>query len=268
MKNDLQKNADRFLGFANTYDNVRPSCPKYVLKCLINYLGYKPQTVVDFGCGTGLSTKFWSKYSNNVIGIEPSKDMINLAIKKSKNYKNIKYINAFSNETGLNDNIADIITCSQSFHWMEPISTLKEVNRLLKPNGIFAVYDCDWPPVFKWEIDFEYEKLFNKVFEIEATHKEFKNSFSRWNKNEHLNNLKNSGHFRFVREIVFTNTEKCTADRYIGIALSQGGLQSIIKNNIELIKPELDSFIEKVKMAFDNKTYNIDFCYRMRIGVK
>jgi hypothetical protein len=31
------------------------------------------------------------------------------------------------------------IICSQSFHWMGPITTLDEINRILKPNGIFQL---------------------------------------------------------------------------------------------------------------------------------
>ncbi|MBV8225541.1 MAG: hypothetical protein JO232_10170 [Verrucomicrobia bacterium] len=40
-----------------------------------------------------------------------------------------------------------MITASQSFHWMEPVSTLHEVARILRAGGVFAAYDCDWPPV-------------------------------------------------------------------------------------------------------------------------
>ena len=40
---------------------------------------------------------------------------------------------------------ADIVTCSQSFHWMEPEPTLAEIARILRPGGVFAAYDYDWP---------------------------------------------------------------------------------------------------------------------------
>lgn len=268
MRENLQINADRFLGFADIYDSVRPKCPEKVKEILLRYLGKNPYIVVDLGCGTGLSTIIWSDISNKVIGIEPSNDMIKLAREKAFDLDNVNFVSAFSDNTGLEDSSVDIITCSQSFHWMNPESTLNEVARILKKGGIFAVYDCDWPPVCNWEAEAEYNKLFDKVKEIEATYSNVKDSFIKWDKENHLSNIKNSMNFRYVREIVFSNTEICNAQRFIEIALSQGGLQSIIKANIDEISPFISSFKEKIINTFDNNEFKIDFCYRMRIGIK
>ena len=69
---------------------------------------------------------------------------------------------------------------------MEPESTLAEVNRILKPGGVFATVDCDWPPVCHWQAEKAYTELFRKVLEIEETNPDVKNSFVRWNKEGHL----------------------------------------------------------------------------------
>ena len=42
---------------------------------------------------------------------------------------------------------ADIVTCAQSLHDMEPEGALAEIARVLRPGGVFAAYDYDWPPV-------------------------------------------------------------------------------------------------------------------------
>ncbi len=79
MENNLQLNSDRFLGFADIYDNARPKSPEKVKEILLRYLvGKSPSVVVDLGCGTGLSTIIWSDISNKVIDVEPSNDMIKL----------------------------------------------------------------------------------------------------------------------------------------------------------------------------------------------
>jgi SAM-dependent methyltransferase len=46
-----------------------------------------------------------------------------------------------------------VVTCAQSFHWMEPEATIAEIARILRPGGIFAAYDFDWPPLIDWEVD-------------------------------------------------------------------------------------------------------------------
>jgi ubiquinone/menaquinone biosynthesis C-methylase UbiE len=268
MRKNLQLNADRFLGFADVYDNARPKCPEKVKEIILKYLGNNPSCVVDLGCGTGLSTKIWSDISNKVVGIEPSADMIEIAREKLVELDNVKFISAFSDNTGLEDSCADIITCSQSFHWMNPETTLKEVSRILKKGGVFAAYDYDWPPVCNLEAEIEYNKLFEKVKEIESTHQFLKDSYTRWNKDNHLYNIKKSGNFRYVREIVFSNSEVCNAQRFVAIALSQGGLQAILKAKVEEINPFLLSFEEKIHDIFGKTEFKIDFSYRMRIGVK
>jgi ubiquinone/menaquinone biosynthesis C-methylase UbiE len=268
MDKNNQINADRFLGFADIYDDARPQCPQYVIDIIKKYLGHNPNLVVDLGCGTGLSTLIWNGISNKTIGIEPSVDMLTVARKKAENMQSVEFIQAFANSTGLADTCADVVTCSQAFHWLEPQSTLHEVNRILKPNGIFVVYDCDWPPVCNWKAELAYKKLAHLVTEIETTNHSIKDTFIRWNKGNHLTNIKNSGYFTFVREIVFANRELCTAERFIAIILSQGSVQAILKKQPETISIQLDEFETEIKDIFKDKEFEIDFCYRMRVGVK
>ena len=90
-------NADRFSGFAGLYENVRPSVPDTACNILIDYLGKKPDTVVDLGCGTGLSTVVWEDKSEQIIGIDPSEDM--LAEAKSKGNGHISFYQGFSDDT-------------------------------------------------------------------------------------------------------------------------------------------------------------------------
>lgn len=151
---------------------------------------------------------------------------------------------------------------------MNPETTLREVSRILRTDGIFAAYDCDWPPVCKWEAELAYDNLFKKVSEIESRRPENQRNYLKFDKEKHLSNMKNSGIFQYQREIVFTNTETCDAHRFIDLALSQGGLQSIIRTNREEILPFVLEFEKRVNDLFGPEEFRIDFCYRMRIGVK
>ncbi len=97
-----------------------------------------------------------------MIGFEPSDDMREVALAKWEAIgkpSNLTFENRLSHELGIPLESTDIVTCSQSFHWMEPHSTLCEFARVLRPEGIFAAYDYDWPPVCDWKVDDRYQQL-------------------------------------------------------------------------------------------------------------
>ena len=68
MLEALHKNADRFKGFADTYDEARPKMPGYPAEVIARWLGRAPHTVVDLGCGTGLSLPVWQGKAEKVVG--------------------------------------------------------------------------------------------------------------------------------------------------------------------------------------------------------
>jgi ubiquinone/menaquinone biosynthesis C-methylase UbiE len=265
---ELQKNADRFTGYADLYEKARPRCPGAVPEILTAYLGRRPDTVVDLGCGTGLSTLAWSGAARRAVGVEPSADMRKTAEKKARGVPNVEFRAAFAHATGLDARSADLVTCSQSFHWMEPVGTLAEVDRILKPGGIFATYDCDWPPVCSWKAEMAYEKLFGLVKRLERDLPDVRDSFVRWEKSGHLKRITDSGYFCYTREIVFSSTEDCTADRFLLLAESQGGLQKIRKTAPDAVEAEWEEFRKTVRSLFGEKRFKIRLCYRMRVGVK
>lgn len=263
---DLKKNAERFMGFADIYDRSRPAMPYEPVSLAEKYLGRKADTVIDLGCGTGLSALIWLNNCGKVIGIEPSVDMLNEA-KKRKN-ETLSFKQAFAHETGVESASADVVVCSQSFHWMEPNATLKEIDRILKSGGIFMTVDCDWPPVVSREVEIAYSALTYKIHEIEQNNPEIKETFHRWDKNNHFVNIRNSGYFKYSREVVFLNTEECNKSRLFDLILSQGSTQVVLKKRPELITEDLERFKGIIEKEFKEKKLEIGFCYRVRLGLK
>jgi ubiquinone/menaquinone biosynthesis C-methylase UbiE len=264
---ELLVNIERFSGFAGLYDENRPKPPEIIPDILTRYLGKAPEVVVDLGSGTGLSTFIWCGKASRVIGIEPNDDMRSQAgINASqKCLIDVVFKKADAYDTGLERETADIVTCSQSFHWMEPGQALKEIAGILKPGGIFAAYDCDWPPVAgQWV-----EKAYNAMLaSARALLKDlpYERKATQYPKEGHLKNIQESGYFNYFREIVFHNREACSAERFIGIALSQGALQTALKNNPEALECGIKTFRQAVLESW--KQNEIIINYRMRIGIK
>ena len=109
-------------------------------------------------------------------------------------------------------------------------------------------------------MDKAYEDLLSKVNRIECESDQYKDSFVRYPQEEHLDNIKNSGYFSYASEIVFMNSECCDAERYFNIAISQGGLQAILKKEPQLIKSDLEQFKTEVYDDFKGKWKEIEFC--------
>jgi len=262
MTNVTRENIDRFGGFAGLYNASRPVPPQIIAKSILMYLPSSPELVVDIGSGTGLSTMIWRDIAQCIIGIEPNDDMRRIAVETqgcASPAKNVVFRKGFSNRTGLPDESADVVTISQAFHWMDIPSTLDEVWRILKPGGVFAVYDCDWPPCVDWVVEQAQDVLVRKC--DAASPPALKND-----KSAHLRRLSEYGRFRFVREIVCHSVEPCTPERMIGIATSQGSVQGALKLNPAISK-DVDTFCNIVRERCPDK-FEIVFSYRLRLAIK
>ena len=268
LKMDLRQNADRFTGnrYVKTYDKFRPYPPEDILFQTLNYLNkQKADVVVDLGCGTGISTAIWQDLANKIFGVEPSQEMIDVALNRNDDEK-IEYQLGYSNNVALPSSSVDIISCSQSFHWMEPVSTLKEIDRLLIKGGVMVIYDVIWPP----SVNFLYEKLYAELFtQIERLTSQLKETVAtRWDKNEHFNNVRKSGHYTFAKETYFHKTEEITTEKLLGIALSQGGLEALLKRGYSEEEIGLIAFEKQIRemeqLPFERITYNYRVIYAIK----
>lgn len=260
---DLSRNAERFTGkeYLEIYHKFRPDPPTEIIHQSLNYVDSEtPGLVIDLGCGTGISTRIWSDYASLIIGVEPSKEMISLAEKKS-GCENISYKNSFANHTGLYTASADIVTCSQSFHWMEPKSTLQEIDRILKPGGVLVIYDVIWPPSVNYLYEAAYRELFRKVDQLTEGIDE--TIAYRWNRSEHFSNIKNYGHFKFYKESYYHKSQPLDKSQFIGLALSQGGLEVLFKRGFTEKEVGFEKFLDQI-----NSVKSVPFskmCYHYKV---
>ncbi len=260
-------NLDRFSGFAEEYNAYRPSPPAVLRNVLVELaMAKRPKLVVDIGSGTGLSTRYWADFADQVIGIEPNRDMRTRAAAETT-AASIEYLDATSYQTTLADGCADIVTCSQSFHWMEPKKTLTEVARVLRVGGVFAAYDYDWPPTTGvWMADAAYEECMNTITDYEKG-LPLEKRVRKWPKHEHLKRMTVSGLFGHTKEIVLHHEEIGNADRFVGLLLSQGSVMALLKAGKSEIELGIDRFRRICQETLGTLPRTWYWSSRVRIGV-
>ncbi|MGI8971229.1 MAG: class I SAM-dependent methyltransferase [Dehalococcoidia bacterium] len=266
---DLSPNVERFTGYADCYDAYRPEPPAVLAEILARLAQVeRPALVVDLGSGTGLSTTYWAERAEAVVGIEPSSDMRRQAEARAalETGGRVRFQAGFSTSTGLPDRCADIVTCSQSLHWMEPEPTFAEVARILRPGGVFAAYDCDWPPTVHWEAEAAYQETIRQAEAI-GEERGFFSGVQRWEKREHLARMRASHRFRSVKEILVHSTEAGSAERLGGLCRSQGSVATLLKRGVAEEEIGLDILQSVAERALGDGTVPWYWRYRVRVAL-
>lgn len=241
-------NRARFTGFAAAYDRYRHRPPEVLAGLLCRYAGVRrPELVVDLGCATGPSTRFWAPRAARVVGVDPVGEMIECARAVTPE-ANVEYRLGYGHETGLPEALADIVTCSQSFHWMEPESTLAEVARVLRPGGVFAAYHYRMNPATGIvELDAATDATAEHVCRLEAEHG-LKKATRFFGKAGHTQALRDSGAFAFVNEVTLHQEGTTSAERLVGGFETFGALQTLRRMGVgddELGLTELRAVAER-----------------------
>ncbi len=258
-------------GEAALYDETRPHAPNVLLDIcsqLVHLL--EPPVVVDLGSGTGFSTLLWAKRARQVIGIEPNAEMRAQAERQrvlDSDAERIQYRDGLSTQTGLTTDSSDIVTCSQSLHWMEPEPTFAEVARILRPGGLFVAYDYDWPPTVHWEVEQAYHDTIAHFRRIRAE-RAIDRGVKSWSKEKHLTRMQESGQFRYVKELLIHQLEEGNAQRFIGLTLSYGIARYLKQGYLTEQEVGLDHLKRVAQDFIGLELIPWYFSYRVRIGIK
>jgi ubiquinone/menaquinone biosynthesis C-methylase UbiE len=267
----MRDSIEIWTGKASSYDRARPTPPPALLDLLTQVIGMPhPALVVDLGSGTGLSTTIWGERAERVIGIEPNVDMRNRAIhnlESSPSAAQIEYREGVAHQTGLPDGCADIVTAAQAFHWMEPTETLAEIVRIMRPGGLFAAYDYDWPPTLHWELERVYQEVAKRFDEVLQERGEASN-LQRWSKETHLERMRESGYFRFAREVLLHHIEQGDSTRFIEMTLTNGYSHQFQLKTITEQEIRFDRLRSAALHALGSEPIPWYFSYRVRIGIK
>ena len=147
MSNTVSASLDvnPFVGEGGAYDSVRPAYPHEAVAALIDAarrargasetgLG-GPLRAADIGAGTGKMSELLARGGLLVDAVEPSSAMR----AQASPIEGITWHDGVAEETGLPNDVYDIVVFAQSWHWMDPERAGLEAARILAPGGVLAI---------------------------------------------------------------------------------------------------------------------------------
>lgn len=109
--------------------------------------------VLDLGCGTGTLTELLAGKGYDMIGIDLSQEMLNIALeKREKSGSSVLYLCQDMRELDLYSTVGTVLSVCDSVNYLledeEVVTTFSLVNNYLYPGGVFIF---DFNTVYKYE---------------------------------------------------------------------------------------------------------------------
>ncbi|MFC4118644.1 class I SAM-dependent methyltransferase [Nonomuraea zeae] len=141
-----------FDSVADAYDAGRPAYPDEMYRALSELSGVDLDgaTTVDVGAGTGILTRALRARGAQVIAVDPGAEMLARLVSRAAGEGGeegergapppVAAVLADGNALPLADGVADLVTYAQSWHWLDPVVSIAEARRVLRPDG--AIVGC------------------------------------------------------------------------------------------------------------------------------
>lgn len=113
-------------------------------------------TILEIGIGSGLNLPFYGASVEKLYGLDPSEELLRMARKKARNvHFPVEFFNQSGTEIPLDERSVDTVVTTWTLCTIpDPIEALREMRRVLKPDGalIFAEHGlAPEPGVQRWQ---------------------------------------------------------------------------------------------------------------------
>lgn len=138
----LSREPARALSFdavATQYAAARPDYPPALFDAVEELVG-RPLAgadVLDCGAGTGIATRLMRERGALVVALEPGAGM---AAKLRAAEPEIPLVRGEGNRLPFTAHSFDVITYAQAWHWTDPVQSVPEALRVLRPHGVLALW--------------------------------------------------------------------------------------------------------------------------------
>ena len=150
---------EAYTSFAAVYDTFMDNIPYEewgaYLKSLLKEYDVKNGLVLDLGCGTGTMTEILAEDGYDMIGVDNSEDMLEIAMeKKVESGHDILYLLQDMREFELYGTVNAVVSICDSVNYIteeeELVEVFRLVNNYLDPKGIF---------IFDFNTEYKYREI-------------------------------------------------------------------------------------------------------------
>ena len=134
-----------FVGEGGAYGSVRPAYPDEAVAALVDAARRArgtdasvqdgPLRAADIGAGTGKMTESLARAGLLVDAVEPSEAMR----AQASPIEGVTWHDGVAEQTGLPNDLYDIVVFAQSWHWVDSERAGLEVERILAPGGVLGI---------------------------------------------------------------------------------------------------------------------------------
>ncbi len=239
---------DNFSAIAKKYQSFRPTYPDELYEFLLELVSEK-NSAWDCGTGNGQIARELARHFKKVYATDISRQQLDQA----PAHHRIMYSIQQAEEPAFPDNYFDLITVAQAIHWFRFDLFYKEVERTMKPSGIFAVIGYGLIQTFP-----EADEIISRFYrDITGPY---------WDEErKYLDNKYQTIPFPF-RELEspeFTSTFKWDFEHLIGYL----NTWSAVKHYQDQKEQNpVDLIYEELKMCWDDKVITVNFPVFTRIA--
>lgn len=134
-----------FVGEGGAYDSVRPAYPDEAVASLVDAARRArgadasvqggPLRAADIGAGTGKMSELLARAGLLVDAVEPSEAMR----AQASSIEGVTWHDGVAEQTGLPNDLYDIVVFAQSWHWVDSERAGLEAARMLRPGGALGI---------------------------------------------------------------------------------------------------------------------------------
>ncbi len=135
-----------FAAVAEQWDEIRSDYfTEHMRDAAIAKAQLPPNAVVaDVGTGTGFVTAGLASHAARVVGFDASPEMLAVARRNLAKFDHVEFRDAVGDQLPVASEMFDGVFANMYLHHApDPLATIKEMVRTLKPNGVLCITDLD-----------------------------------------------------------------------------------------------------------------------------